>query len=146
MKKWRVEVEVLGFDEEDALDHLNLHPGDAVVTELSSKLEAGWYNYNGGHYIRYWSKLELNDIVDDDDFLETHTRFHEPKRYTESLFEGRVGTFLTEDEFDALPDGSAIVDKDGDKWIRVGGRWTHPEYDWLPYYGDYQPYTVSSVG
>lgn len=144
MKKWRVEVEVIGIDEEDALDHLNLHPGDAVITELPSKLEAGWYQISDGinHPVCYFTDQQLEIYP----FLDELQRMEEPRLYGESRLAHRIGTVLTEDEFDTLPNGSAIVDKDGDEWIRVCGRWTHPVYGWTPYYHDYPPYTVTSVG
>jgi hypothetical protein len=125
-------------------------PKDAVIEEVVPTIPEGWYQ-EIHHFVQdlppevaFWPATEIERYGAG--FLDTFSRMEEPKPYGSTSLSGRIGTTITEAEFNTLPDGCAIVDRDGDRWTRLDGEWSHSTYDWTLPFEDYKPYTLVSVG
>lgn len=152
MNTYRVEVEVVGQDEDAVLERLGLRGDDAVVTLVQPKLGPGWYQDITETDEPFHGSITYVDEPEDLEYLssnfEEYRRVKDPEPYDAP----KVSRFVVgeryyyQEDLDGMPNGTTVQDRDDDLWLKVDGEWTSTKYGFVLRAEDYSPFTVLVVG
>ncbi len=148
MTKYHVEFDIEADHSDEVLSDLYgaFHDTkNVIVSATVPKFVPGWYQFIGDDED---GSVSYTDESDDLEWMQQNAdewrRVMPPEPYKEGP-QWPIGGHITEEQFDSLPNGSVIMDRDGDRWTRRDDDWTHPHYKFPLHFKDYEPYALVSV-